>query len=234
MPVIAFAHTKGGVGKTTGAINVACELHRRGMRTLLVDCDHTTRGTSTFGAFAAHQSRDVPTVTSAPHVRYVPKMSADYEWTVVDVRPAVKEATGELDDKLFSTTLWVADFVVVSVLPSPIDVSNMTPTLQLMRRAQVAKPSLQIGVFLNTYDNTCESEHAEQWLKEELSEAGEGCILLPRWHRLKDFKRAFRFGKGVTQYRPKSTAASQVRQLTEEIIRNVEANATDVTAAAAS
>jgi chromosome partitioning protein len=39
MPTIAIVNQKGGSGKTTTAVNVACELARRGERTLLVDMD---------------------------------------------------------------------------------------------------------------------------------------------------------------------------------------------------
>lgn len=49
MYVIAVAMQKGGVGKTTTAINVAAEAARRGLRVLLVDLDPQTSATDGLG-----------------------------------------------------------------------------------------------------------------------------------------------------------------------------------------
>lgn len=85
--MIALANQKGGVGKTTTAVNLAGELARRGRRVLLVDCDPQGNATTSLGvskSALAVTTYDLLMETATPEQSVVPTGREHFELIPAD------------------------------------------------------------------------------------------------------------------------------------------------------
>lgn len=204
--IIALGNGKGGVGKSTTAINLAVEWMRRGRRVLLVDAD--PQGTClTWSNVALEAGIPAPTVVAVgDNVRQaVPELAANAEVILIDTAGRV--------GKRLAGALMIADLAVVPCKPFPADIWALAETVESIQAVQELRPELQAHILINGADTrTALSRDA----RDNISAAGLPVLQTKLLQRVA-FAEACAAGKGITSYQPKSPAASEICALADEI-----------------
>ena len=206
MLTLAVVNLKGGVGKSTVALNLAACLHAS-LRVVLVDAD--PQGTcATWAARAVERGREgVPVVamTAGSLVRDLPKLSASFDVAVIDTPPRLGAAA--------RGAMLAADVVLVPCGPGPSDVWATAETIAALDEARALRPELVAALVLNRADRTAIGRGAARALD------GLGVQLLDASIGARcAFAEATIEGMGVTEHAPRSDAAMEVRRVTRAVL----------------
>lgn len=131
--IITVAHQKGGVGKTTLAINLAY-CFKDSMNLGLVDFD--LQGSllglknTLINLNIEHRPKDLSQLAKLP-----------YDLVIIDTPPYLSND--------FKEIFLASDYILIPTKAGFLDVMALQATIQLVKEAQKVKPSLKAGIVLN-------------------------------------------------------------------------------------
>ena len=131
MKVVAVASTKGGVGKSTIAVNIATEAARRKIRVLLVDCDSQKSSAGWRDIRVMDDITSMSITTTTIHKDII-KFKDSFDLVVID-------CGGETVSNLLQSAIvavGITGLLIIPVLPSVYDVWATEDTLGVLRRVR--------------------------------------------------------------------------------------------------
>lgn len=210
--VIALLNLKGGCGKSTIAINLACELAGNGDSVLLLDND--SQGTAS--QWLSHgrlpvQGSFMPLENDADGERLVRAVATRKERYIVLDAPAHVGAAAQAAGK-------IADLVLVPVTASGVDLAATRTVVDLIRRARMLRhsDSPKCLIVPSKIDRRTD---AGRRIDEHAASFGE--TVGPAIHQRTAFVEAFGAGQWIGDYAPQSSAHYDIASLAIAVKRTL-------------
>lgn len=209
--IIGVLSQKGGVGKTTIAVNLAATYAKSGLRVLLVDADPQGSALQWSAARDAEPLFSVVGMAKATLHKELPDIAKDYQVVVIDGAPRVNE--------LGRAAILASDIVLIPVQPSPYDIWAAAETVRLIQEAQQFKENLK-GVFV--INRKIANTAIGRDVTEALGQFETIPVLPTALHQRVIYAESAGQGLSVLEVDPKGEAAREIASLAKHLMSNQE------------
>ena len=206
MKYISFVNQKGGVGKTTLALNVAGTLASQGNKVLFIDSDPQGSALDWSGARTTPPIFSIVGMAKPVIHKEAREIGKNYDFVVIDSPPSVQA--------LAKSVIATSDLVVIPLQPSPYDVWAAQGTLDLVEEAGSLLENLKVVFAINRkITNTAIGRDILDALSQYKIET-----LTAQVSQRVAFSESAATGLTVQEHSPGSPAAIEIEALTNSLI----------------
>jgi chromosome partitioning protein len=203
--IISFVNQKGGVGKTTMAINLASSLVRKNHKLLLIDAD-PQGSAATWHSIEDNRAFEILDHPGELTQADIETLETAYDYVIIDAPPA-------MDDKV-ATILKASDLAILPVTPSSLDLWSCKETLDTMDHQSKTPLNGKVRLLIN---RKIAGTRVGREVRQALDKFDTPVFETELCQRVA-YIDAMKYGVSVMQFAPDSKAAGEIEQWSQEVI----------------